>query len=162
MVNQVSLLLETLAACLCEQVNADGLTPLCFCGVLPGEAVAVDYVGQCEDRDGMAWTRLALLYPATGVGVINQRVHNCGGGLTAEIEIGVMRSTPTLTPDGEPPTEADQLLSSQVQIADMLAMHRAVSCCASLQQYDYILSQYRPRGPAGFAVGGTFTVMVGL
>lgn len=155
-------LLQSLAGCLCEQIRAAGLPEPCFCGVLPGSLVAVDYVGMCEERDGMAWARLAMAYPASGVGVPNQSMRNCSGGLGIEIELGAMRSAPTLTDDGEPPTEAQQLAVSQVQNGDMLAMMQAVACCAPLQNYDWIMSSYSPQGPTGFAVGGTFTVMVAL
>lgn len=160
--NRVSVLLAALAGCLCEQIRADNLPEPCFCGVMPGERVAVDYVGMCEEKDGMAWTRLALAYPAARVGVADQSLRNCSGGLGVEIEIGIMRSAPTMTEDGEPPDAASQLLTTDIQMDDMLAMMKAVSCCEELQAYDYILSQYRPQGPTGYAVGGLFTVMVGL
>lgn len=162
MVNPVTTLLTTLAACLCEQIRADELPEPCFCGVLPGERVAVDYINLCEEQDGMAWTRLALSYPASAVGVVNQNLRNCSGGLGVEIEIGIMRAAPTMTEDGEPPSAGDQLASVELQMDDMLAMRKAVACCSALDPYDYILSQYRPSGPLGYALGGTFTVMVAL
>jgi hypothetical protein len=161
-VNRVETLLTTLAGCLCEEIRTANLPEPCWCGVMPGARIAVDYVGMCEEQDGMAWTRLSLAYPASAVGVPNQTMKNCSGGLGIEIELGVMRSSPTMTDDGEPPSEAAQLAAAQVQVGDMLAMMRAVACCTELQEYDYIMSQYAPVGPEGFAVGGTFTVMVAL
>lgn len=155
-------LLVALAGCLCQSIRDAGLPDPCFCGVMPGEQIAIDYVTGCDDQNGMAWTRLQLGYPASGVGVVNQQVRNCSGGFGVEIEMGVMRSAPIMQDDGEPPTAADQLLSTELQMGDMWAMVQAVNCCDALQNYDYIMSQYRPRGPAGFAVGGTFTVMVAL
>lgn len=162
MVNIVSDLLTTLAGCLCDQIRKDNLPEPCFCGVMPGERIAVDYVGLCEEQDGMAWTRLALAYPAAQVGLVDTSARNCGKGMGIEIEIGVLRSTPTMGDDGEPPDEAAQLASTDLQVADMLAMWRAVNCCEALEAYDYILSQYRPIGPAGFSLGGTFTLMVAM
>lgn len=154
--------LTELASCLCEQIRKDDLPEPCFCGVLPGQLVAYDYVGVCEQQDGMAWTRLATSYPAAGVGRVDQNISNCGSGIGVEIELGVLRQAPTLQEGGEPPTEAMQLESVRVQMGDMLAMWRAVNCCFSEKGTDYILQGYRPFGPQGFAVGGSFTVMVAL
>jgi hypothetical protein len=155
-------LLTDLAGCLCEQIREDGLQEPCFCGVMPGERVAFDYVGNCEDQDGMAWTRLITAYPAAGVGRVNQTVNNCNSTLGIEVEIGLLRSAPTMEAEGEPPSEGSQLETTALQIADMLAMARAVQCCFGNKDYDYILSQYRPFGPMGFAVGGTYSLMVAL
>lgn len=158
--NNVTRLLTDLAGCLCSELAES--KPLCFCGVLPGSRVAYDYVGMCEEKDGMAWTRLGTSYPSTGVGRIDTNLRNCGSGLGFDIEMGVLRSAPTMKEGGEPPDEGDQLSSVDLQISDMLAMYRAVACCLGPKNYDFILSQYRPFGPEGFAVGGTLTVMVTL
>lgn len=158
----ISLMLTDLAACLCAQIADDGLPEPCFCGVLPGARVAFDYVGTCDDRDGMAWTRLGLAYPATGVGRVDTTIRNCSSGLGVDIEIGILRSAPTMNENGEPPDEAAQLATADLQMADMLAMARAVQCCFGDSGRDYILGQYRPVGPEGFAVGGLFSVMVAL
>lgn len=162
MVNQIDSLLTALAGCLCAQIAASDTPEPCFCGVLPGARVAVDYVGLCEDKDGIAWTRLTLLYPATGVGVVSQTVNNCGSSLGIEIEIGIMRTAPTMDTEGNPPDEATQLATSQIQNADILSMIQAIQCCEEMQRYDHIVSQYIPVGPEGYAVGGYMTVMVAL
>jgi hypothetical protein len=161
-VNQIDDLLTALAGCLCAQIAASDTPEPCFCGVMPGIRIAVDYVGLCEDKDGMAWTSLALAYPAAGVGVVDQSVNNCSTGIGIEIQIGVMRSAPTMDTEGNPPDEASQLATSQIQTADMISMIRAVQCCEEMQAYDHILSQYTSIGPEGYAVGGYFTVMVAL
>jgi hypothetical protein len=114
---------------------------------MPGNRVAYDYVGACDDKDGMAWTRLGTSYPSAGVGRTDTTLRNCGSSIGFDIELGVLRSAPTMTPDGEPPDEADQLATTDLQIADMLAMYRAVACCFSTHDYDYILSaRSDPRG----------------
>lgn len=154
--------LTELASCLCEQIRKDGLPEPCFCGVMPGQLVAYDYVGACEEQNGMAWTRLSTGYPAAGVGRPDVNVRNCSSGVGIEIELGMLRRAPTLQEGGEPPTEAMQLESVKTQTGDMLAMWRAVNCCFGDKGNDYILSTYRPFGPQGFAVGGTFMVMVAL
>lgn len=134
----------------------------CFCGVMPGERVPFDYVGNCEDKDGMAWTRLVNSYPATGVGLVSTDVRNCSATMGFDIELGVLRTGPLMTEDGEPPTDAAQLQAVLQQTEDMLSMYRAISCCDALAERDYIVGQYRPFGPQGFALGGTMMVMVTL
>lgn len=160
--NVISRLLTDLAACLCEQIKDAGLPDPCFCGVMPGARVALDYVGNCEQQDGMAWTRLTTAYPAAGVGRVDTSLGNCGVGLGIDIEIGIIRSAPRMTEDSEPPEEGAQLEATDLQSADLIAMRQAVVCCFGDKGYDYIVGPYLPYGPEGFAVGGTMTVMVAL
>jgi hypothetical protein len=156
----VSDVLANLAACLCAQIRDDGLPEPCFCGVMPGDRIPFDYVGNCDDQDGMAWARLITAYPASGVGRVNTEVRNCSAGIGVDIELGILRTSPVMQEDGEPPEEAAQLASSQLQVADMYAMFKAVQCCFAGEDVDYILGAYRGFGPEGYAVGGTITVMV--
>lgn len=158
----VSDVLTSLAACLCEQIRDDGLPEPCFCGVMPGDRVPFDYVGNCEGQDGMAWTKLVMAYPASGVGRVSQEIRNCSAGIGVDIELGILRMAPVLTEDGEPPEAAAQAASSVLQVADMYAMFKAVQCCFGTQNVDYILGPYRGFGPEGYAVGGTISVMVAL
>jgi hypothetical protein len=148
-----------LAACLCTQAKEDGSPDLCFCGVLPGDAVVADYVGEgCEDACGMAWVRLVTAYPSNGVGRIAEGVGNCGKELGADLEIGFLRCLPEPDADGTPPTHEEMLEAVEQQTADMFTMLKAVTCCDALSSKDYILSAYTPTGPMGLIYGGTFTV----
>lgn len=162
MTDMISRLLTDLAACLCAQIQEDGLPEPCFCGVMPGARVAYDYVNGCEEQDGMAWTRLTLAYPAGGVGRVDSSIRNCNTGLGVDIEIGILRRAPTLDENRNPPDEASQLGSTDLQTADMLAMFKAIQCCFAESDRDYIIGAYRPFGPEGFAVGGTLPIMVAL
>jgi hypothetical protein len=77
--------------CLCNGITEAGLPDTCFCGVVPGEAATQDYGGDCNDACGMSWIRVSSLYPATGIGVASETVGNCGKGLGADLELGIMR-----------------------------------------------------------------------
>jgi hypothetical protein len=162
MSNRVHELMVSLAACLCEQAAEDGSPEMCFCGVLPGDTVVADYVGEgCSDSVcGMAWVRLITAYPASGVGVVNENIGNCGSQLGIEIEIGMLRCFPAPEDDGEPPAKEEMLAASAQQTDDMFTMLKAISCCDSLSSKDYVLSAYTPAGPMGLVYGGTFTVML--
>lgn len=160
--NVISRLLVDLAGCLCQQITDSGLPEPCFCGVMPGARVALDYVGNCEEQDGMAWVRLVTSYPSSAVGRVDSSRGNCSVGTGIDIEIGIIRSAPTMSEDGEPPEEAAQLEAADVQAGDLIAMQKAIICCLAEKDYDYIVGSYTPYGPEGFAVGGTMTLMVTL
>lgn len=158
MVNQIDTLLDSLAGCLCAKIAEDETLPEpCFCGVVAGDHVIPSF-SICSDKNGMAWVRLINAYPSDGVGVQNLKPGNCGSGLGIEVEIGIMREMPYGSDGGEPPTPEEFLAASSMQTADMLAMIRAVSCCDVIE--DYILSNYRPHGPRGLSIGGSFNLML--
>lgn len=153
MTNRITDILVALGTCLCAQFETDGNVVPGFCGVIPGEAPIGSYALDC----GMAWVRLTTAYPSTVVGRVSDVVGNCGKGLGFEVEIGVMRC---MDMDEESPSDAELLATTQQQLDDMLTMHRAVSCCAAIGSKDYILQAYRPIGPTGGFVGGTFTLLL--
>lgn len=143
-----------LADCLCTQIVPD----VCFCGVVPGEAPAFDYHGDCDTACGMAWVRLANAYPAAMPGVPSEQPGNCAVALGVEVEVGVARCIGVGNDTGGPPTYDELLQSTELQVADMLAMRRAVVCCDALVAKDTTISAYSPFGPDGGMVGGTMTV----
>lgn len=149
--------LTDLAACLCAQIETDGLPPTCFCGVIPGDAAVGDYAGDCDDKCGMAWVRLVTAYPATAVGTLDERVGNCGSSLGVDIEVGILRCLP-VEEDGGPPPAETMVEVTGLQTADMLAMWRAINCCESLPNKEFILGGYQPMGPLGGLVGGNFSL----
>lgn len=163
--NSVHDLLTDLAACLCVTLEDWGLPTPCFCGVLPGLNVALDYFGGCEDGscgNGMAWVRLNSVYPAIGVGIQSQTAGNCGTTLGIDIEIGVVRCISAGEDDGGPVPAQELADAAFLQSQDALAMRAAVACCAPLTSRDYVLGIYTPYGPEGGAVGGTWTMVVAV
>lgn len=156
--NQVQAALEQVAACLCIQIAADDLPGLCFCGVVSGAQVALDYGGGtegCQEGCGMAWVRLVTLYPSSAAGVPSEEAGNCGEGLGIEIEVGIVRCAWTPDEDGAGPTEADLLSDTELQVADAMTMRRAIICCAPAK--DINMGVYTPYGPQGATVGGFWT-----
>jgi len=156
-------LLTDIAACLCVTLEEWGLPPTCFCGVLPGQTVAIDYFGGCDDEscgNGMAWVRLAALYPAQIVGVPMQTPGNCDSTLGMDLEIGVVRCISAGEDDGSPVSPEELAASTYLQSQDALAMRAAMACCSPLTSKDFILGAYTPYGPDGLVVGGTWTAVV--
>lgn len=150
--NPIESLMADLSTCLCSQIISDGLPSLCFCGVVPGNAVALDYVGECDDEVcGMAWVRLMAAYPASTIGQASTRPGNCSTGIGIDVEIGIIRCFDA--GDGQtPPDPAELTAAAALANADMLAMWRAVSCCR--RSKDFVIGSYVPYGPEGGVYGG--------
>lgn len=146
-----------LVDCLCTELAESGLDT-CFCGVLPGQAIAAQYVNT-KTREGMAWVRLNgawpyNLFPSTDV------TAQCAAPLAYEIEVGSLFCAPAFADSrGTPPSLAAQFEATQVQMAAMAAMRRAIVCCLGTGKRA-VLGQYAPLGPEGDVVGGVWTVIV--
>jgi hypothetical protein len=154
-----------LAACLCSAIQnpANGVPDVCFCGIVPGEAVTALYTGgNCKDKCGMAWVRVVSIYPMTQVGAPDLTPGNCGAGVGADVELGIFRCISIGDETGAPTTPAELLAAAQLQIADSLVMQQAVYCCAAIPPKEVIMSAYTPLGPAGGLVGGTWALSMGL
>ena len=152
----LSVMLEQLATCLCGKITELDLPAPCYCGVLPGAGVAVD-TGECLDGDGMAYVRLVNTYPSETPGVQLTRPGNCGVSLGFDLEVGMWRNYP-IDELGNPIGEVDNLAVSRLQMADLDAMMKAISCGCWLDPADYVVGQYAPAGPMGGMVGGTILV----
>lgn len=159
--DQINQQLLDLAACLCNQIDERGLPEVCFCGVVPGDVIAVEYVGSCRgSKDGMAYVRLHLVYPMTRVGVPSEQLNNCGAGYGVEAEVGIIRSAPKWGKNGEPPKPEANLAGSVALVDDMNAIYAAIHCCFSDSGVDYIAQAWKP-AILGGALGGSAVVLWG-
>lgn len=148
----VSERLTELAQCLCAEVG-----DLCFCGVLPGGEAALDYAQHdCDGDCGQAWVRLVTVYPSRTLGQADETAGNCNSLLGYDVELGVVRCLLVGDDAGGPPDAAAMLASTEMQVADMEAMRRAVLCCTPAKEF--LLGAYTPYGPEGGLVGGTWLV----
>ncbi len=146
-------ILVDVAACLCDAVAKAEMDDLCFCGILPGTAVAADYInGGCEDSDGMGWVRLVNLVPTQKFPqplVVADAA--CASINAIGIEVGILRSMPSGTSDGEPPDAADMQAAAERQVLEAELMKTVIACCYG---NGALLGTYAPLGPAGGAIGG--------
>jgi hypothetical protein len=156
--NNVQTKLEQVAACVCAQIEVDGLPKTCFCGILPGQEVAWDYTGDCSGDGGcgMAWVRLVAAYPSVVIGTPDQQPGNCGSMVGMDVEVGILRCVSMPHEDGSPPDPADLQADAALQVADAMALRKAVYCCGP--EKDLVLGYYTPLGPAGGVVGGFWLV----
>lgn len=152
-------ILEALAECLCEQIEASSVPGVCFCGVIPGDGIVVDYAGNCRDgKQGMAWVRLTAMYPAEGLNVVSERVNNCGSSIGLDLELGIVRPVAVADHRARAPSADAYRAAGRLMNDDALVMLRALKCCETLQDLDHIVGTYNPAGPEGGVVGGTWPV----
>lgn len=160
--NPVFARLTTLATCLCGQIQdpENGVPDVCFCGIVPGESAAATYAGDCDTRCGMAWVRMANLYPSTVIGQINSAPRNCATPLGVDVEVGILRCFDMADEYGPNP---EQLLSAtQLQVADAQVIYRAILCCDTISPRDVTIGPYIPLGPQGGLVGGAVTLSMAV
>jgi hypothetical protein len=157
-----------LSACLCTEIQASGLPNPCFCGVLPGSSVVLDFCGdgKCGGTcGGQAWVRPVDMYPSAQFPVADVNPTNCNSPLAFRLEVGIARCMPMGTNSAvggyTPPTLEQQLDAARLQMADMAAIRRAIQCCmAANDNLDYVLESYTPLIPQGGCGGGAFTVVI--
>jgi hypothetical protein len=149
---RVGALLNGLSACLCAELTVaqeeSGVPFPCLCTTLPGATVAHDVYGQ----GGMAWSRLVGIDPVTS------NVGHCAVEFDVTVEVGIMRCAPTMSEEGDPPSDAEQLAASMLQNFDMGILHKVLTCCPVPKSFTFILiGPFVPYGPDGAVLGGTWS-----
>lgn len=149
-----------IASCLCAEIEKSELPNTCFCGIIPGESVPLDYCDPCEGGEcGMAWVRLVSVQPLFDIGLGDSAGGNpCNTQMVASVEVGIARCAPGPDLRGRPPTMADQLAATELQFADMAAARRAAVCCKLESDLRRNVSTWLPFGPSGGCMGGIWTI----
>lgn len=164
MSNPITDRLTALATCLCAAIEDpnSGVPKVCFCGIIPGNAIPVEYTGDCGDTCGAAWVRLVSAYPSNTVGVLHTQPTVCDAGMGIDVEVGILRCISVGDAQGNPPEPAELLAAAELAMNDALLMWKAVLCCDAYTGHDVILGQYQPFGPEGGLTGGAFTMSMGV
>lgn len=153
--------MAAILACVCAQLEVDGLPPVCVCTLQPG-AVAYDF-GTCDHADGMAWVAPASAYPSTQFPQPNLLWEPCTNSSNIRViglSVGIVRTLPLTQGPADQwyPTSAETWTgATQLQMLDMHSLRKAMTCCSD---YDIVLQSWLPEGPAGGVVGGIWTVLV--
>lgn len=160
--NPIMARLEALAACLCAEIQdpENGVPDVCYCGVVPGDQPPAMYAGNCKVKCGMAWVRLATLYPATGIGVADTALIKCNPTIGADVEVGMLRCISVGDDRGNLPSAEEQRDAVALQMADAIVMLKALLCCEAFPSEGVVVGQYQPLGPQGGLVGGLFQASV--
>lgn len=143
----------SLRDCLCEEIAASGLPPVCRCEVMPGAAPVYDFI-----EEGQAWVRLVSAFPSLIFPTQDQTPRNCATPRVGQFEVGIIRCAPMMSEGGDAPSAEEEFEAVRLQLADMQAMRRAIQCC--MGKMKHVLGVYTPIGPEGGALGGTWQVWV--
>lgn len=155
-------ILESALACLCTELDRSPGGIPCFCAIVPGDQVAMDYC-DCSDPEtgcGMAWARLDQSF--VGSSIYNSvysrtalNVARCVPLISHRIQLGVTRCMPGMDSEGNPPSALEQTEATRIQMGDMAATMRALNCCFPYdKRREFLFERYLPIGPIGNCVGG--------
>lgn len=149
-----------LSGCLCAEITASELPEPCFCGIIPGTEQALD-CGSCDDGCGAAWVRLSNGFITSDFPQPDISLANCNKGVAFALEVGITRCfSPFGDAEGNMPGVDEYLRQTRLQLADMAAIRRAISCCFATVDTDYILGSYSPIPFDGGCGGGAWEVYV--
>lgn len=160
-------ILNDILGCLCTALEQSPGGKPCYCGLLPGDTVAMDYCDctSATNGCGMAWARLDM--SLVGANVYNSvyarkalNTARCVAMMSHRVQLGVTRCLTGMDVHGAPPREWQNYEAARIQLGDFAAMRRALDCCFPLDpRREWLFERYIPYGPAGNCVGGycTFT-----
>jgi len=156
--------LTSLAACLCSELEAAGFT-MCFCGLMPGGDVPLDFCGgdcDTEGCGGQAWVRVVSVFATVDFPTPSSTAR-CGSNRAATIEIGHAQCAPMPDSNGTPPGVQEQYNATYRQMASMDAMWRTLACCFGAdREKDHVIGEYTPMAAGGGCLAAVWTVTVEL
>lgn len=155
--------ITALSACLCGELEAAGFT-MCFCGLMPGGEVPLDFCGDGCDTEGcggQAWVRVVSVFASTNFPNPADAA-TCATSRAAILEVGHAMCAPQPDNDGTPPSVAEQYDAVFRQMASMDAMWKAIACCFPSQDRDYMLGEYAAIPAGGGCLAAVWTVTVEL
>ena len=150
-------ILAELAHCLCAEVALSPGGATCFCGIIPGQLMPMDFCncGSEAEPCGQAFVQLDSLFPSTRLPAQVNDHTSCNAPLAMEVKVGVYRCLPGLDGEGNPPDESQQLEAQRIAGGDMWAAYRAMHCCLNQhRRMDALIGRFQPLGPAGDCGGG--------
>lgn len=113
-----------------------------------------------ECCDGLAWIRVAGVYPSATFPEQDAAPERCGPIQWAVVlELGAARCAPT-TDARSIPTCEQWLAVSRAVLDDRAAMVRAICCWADGTDLQWLAGMWQPLATEGGCVGGTMTVTV--
>lgn len=153
-------ILDELRACLCNKVGGDDL---CFCGIIMGDDIPLEYAGSCEGI-GAAYVRITSAYPSTGR-FPAQDEQNYSPSLRAwQINVGILRGAP-YGQGLEAPDPKDVEKFNLDVLGDSQILWETISCCLSgdkFEQFDpqVVRGVYTPLAVDGGVGGGEWTITI--
>jgi hypothetical protein len=151
-------ILGDLTDCLCGLLATKGGGKTCWCGYLPGNDIAWDGCGECDEGGcGLGFITVNSVFPSSTLPNPDFGM-TCNAPLAATLTVGALRCIPIA--EQEMPDELDVIEAGLAIVADMAAIHEAIACCMGANEY--VIGQYVSLGPEGGCAGGQWTVTVAL
>lgn len=152
-------MLEELRSCLCSALG-DGAP--CFCGIVVGEDIPVEYAGECgDDNCGAAYVRLANAFPSTAFPEPALEAR-CFTTMAYTVSVGILRCVSIGDDRGNPPSPDEMRDMALMQLSDMKIIRKAIQCCfgSSFEDVEYVLGQFTPLPMQGGVVGGEWALTI--
>lgn len=130
--------------------------------LITGQDIAVDGLGE-DCNSAVGYVRFSLAFPSEGnFPAPEPSTSPCGTVFGYQITVGVVRCAPEMQDDGSPPPKIELNEFLRLQLADMAAMRRAISCCLADKFDDRLHSiiQYAPLPAQGGIGGGEWQLVV--
>jgi hypothetical protein len=131
-------IMAELAACLCAALADESL---CYCGVIAGMGIPIDYVDECA---GVGYVRLVTGFPSLNFPQPDAARSNMSV-LGLQIAVGVLRPGPSMDEEGNIESSELAAISDKV-LGDFEAIRQAIRCCfgEKFEDVDYIMAEYTP------------------
>jgi hypothetical protein len=157
--------MDILLANVMEELQKPGHdSKLCHVTKYPGAEVPTD-VGAESGCMGQLYVTYTTAFPTTTFPNPGITDDNCTYTLAFPLQVGIHRTVPVMSNPfgGTPqyPSDTDLSNATEKQVADMLAMHRAIQRLRDDVE-QLVIGTYTPTGPDGGAVGGYWSLTIGL
>lgn len=155
-------ILDALLLCLEEQVARVPNPPQAVC-LRPGDRVSL-LISQSFDEccAGLAWVRLAMIYPSSQFPEQDDSVVKCQLGWAVVVELGVARCAP-VGDENHLPSCDEWTTTVNDSTADAAALRRTLMCFRRLDDYRHtavVPGAWESTTLEGGCVGGTMTLTV--
>ena len=155
-------ILDALLACLETQVARVPDPPAVVC-MRPGDRVELLIAqGQDECCAGLAWVRLAQIYPSSEFPTQDEGFVKCQTGWAVVVEIGVARCAPVGDERNLPTCDQWTKVTNNTT-ADAAALRRTLLCFRALDDHRFTMmvpGSWEPLTTEGGCVGGAMTLTV--
>lgn len=155
-------ILDALLVCLEAEVAKVAEPPASVC-LRPGDRVDLLMAqGRDECCEGLAWVRLASVYPSTRFPTPDESFERCPGGWAVVVELGVARCAP-VGDEHSLPTCEHWVDSVNHVTADAAALRRTLMRLRTLDDFHHTMTvagTWEPMTTEGGCVGGAMLVTV--
>lgn len=149
-------ILAELSACLCAQIPEE----TCFCGIIVGNDIPLEYAGLSCDSE-IAYVRLIGAYPSVDFPE-QDATASCVSLMAYSVAVGIVRIWDNTDEDGGPRAAEDVAELSRLMLSDMAKIRRTIQCCFGdkFEDIEYVVGAYTPLSGVQGVAGGEQLVTI--